>query len=353
MVTELGLGNRMYKNMKGNSTRNSSAQPSHGRRVIGIAALIGLALGASLVSAHAAIVRSADTFGSGENAFTIDFVTIGNPGNSDDTGDSGDVYGGVPYLYQMGVTEVAEDWILKATEGGMTDVTAGAYVGAQPAGNVLWYEAAVFVNWLNTSTGHQAAYNLDGLHMSLWSGAEAWQLGGQNLYRHRDSHYFLPNEDEWYKAAYHKNDGITANYWDYATGSNTAPVSVTGGTEAGTAVYYPGPSAPAAVNNSGGLSPYGTMGQNGNVSEWIEGAFDGSNDSESEFRATRGAAWNFDDLYLRSSTRILYLEPSSQLDFVGFRVASIPEPSSAALILSAGTLAVSARRRRHCGLAKR
>jgi hypothetical protein len=59
-------------------------------------------------------------------------------------------------------------------------------VGAQPAGNVLWYEAAVFVNWLNTSTAHQAAYNLDGFNMSLWSSAEAWQLGGENLYRHKD-----------------------------------------------------------------------------------------------------------------------------------------------------------------------
>jgi formylglycine-generating enzyme required for sulfatase activity len=66
------------------------------------------------------------------------------------------------------------------------------------------------------------------------------------------------------------------------------------------------------------------MGQNGNVWEWIEGALDGLNDSESEFRTIRGAAWNFDDLYLRSSTRFLYLEPSDEIDQVGFRVAECP-----------------------------
>jgi hypothetical protein len=52
-------------------------------------------------------------------------VTIGNPGNADDTGVSGDVYGGVPYLYQMGVTEVAQNWITKATESGMDNVDCG------------------------------------------------------------------------------------------------------------------------------------------------------------------------------------------------------------------------------------
>ena len=33
----------------------------------------------------------------------------------------------------------------------------------------------------------------------------------------------LPTEDEWYKAAYHKNDGVTGNYYLYPTSSNAAP----------------------------------------------------------------------------------------------------------------------------------
>ena len=51
----------------------------------------------------------------------------------------------------------------------------------------------------------------------MWNSTEAWQVGGQNLYRHKDAYYFLASEDEWYKAAFHKNDGVMANYWLYAT----------------------------------------------------------------------------------------------------------------------------------------
>jgi len=52
--------------------------------------------------------------------------------------------------------------------------------------------------------------------------------GGENLYRHKDAYYFLPSENEWSKAAYHQNDGVTANYRDYATGNNTIPTAVSG-----------------------------------------------------------------------------------------------------------------------------
>jgi hypothetical protein len=48
----------------------------------------------------------ADTFGSGANTFTIDSVTIGNPGNADDAGAGGGSYswpdGGVAYTCRMG-----------------------------------------------------------------------------------------------------------------------------------------------------------------------------------------------------------------------------------------------------------
>lgn len=297
----------------------------------------------------------ADTFGSGGNAFTIDFVTIGNPGNANDatgpdyTADGGlyaSPYGGISYVYQMGVTEVSQDWITKATNLGMTNVTAGAWTGSQPAANMTWYEAAGFVNWLNTSTGHQAAYQLDGTNtaLTLWTSGQAWQAGGENLYRHKDAYYFLPSENEWYKAAYHQNDGVTANYWDYATRSNTIPTAVVSGTLSGTAVYDAQP-GPVDVNNDGGLSPYGTRGQNGNVFEWQESAFDGINNSSSEDRVARGGFWIGPESFLRSSTRIIG-DPTDSVNFTGFRVASVPEPSSTVLMLSAGLLALARRRRR-------
>jgi len=298
------------------------------------AGALGLALG--MMTNGTAL---ADTFGTGANIFTIDFVNVGNAGNADDAGAGGgnysSPYGGVAYDFRIGTYEISQDAITKATASGMTNVTAGAWTGSQPAANISWYEAAAFVNWLNTNTGHQTAYDLTysvGWSMSLWSSGQAWQAGGENLYRNKDAYYFLPSEDEWYKAAYHKDDGVTANYWDYATGSNTAPTAVGSGTGTGTAVYNNVTSSPAAVNNDGGLSPYGTMGQNGNVFEWNESAFTAPNDSSSEDRAVRGGFWSNSEDGLRSSIRVDD-NPADEVSVVGFRVASVPEPSTAFMIL--------------------
>jgi formylglycine-generating enzyme required for sulfatase activity len=186
--------------------------------------------------------------------------------------------------------------------------------------------------------------------MELWTSPDAWQLGGENLYRHKDAQYFLPSEDEWYKAAYYNPGG--ANYFDYPTGSDTAPTRVASGTNAGTAVYNNATNAPAEVNLAGGLSPYGTMGQGGNVWEWNETAFDGTNNSGSEKRVFRGGYWSSAASELQSSYRDLDF-PSYQINSVGFRVASaqpataVPEPGTwaAAALLAVGAAFVRWRKR--------
>ncbi len=316
-----------------------------------IAAVCALALASIPVPS-----ARADVFGSGGDAFTLDFVTIGNAGNTDDLGAGGgsysSPYGGVAYSFWMQTTEVTQSQITKATAGGLASVVAGAHTGNEPAANMTWFEAAAFVNWLNDQrTPGLKAYNLTGVtSLTPWASVDAWQAGGENLYRHKDAYYFLPSEDEWYKAAYHKNDGVTANYWDYATGSNTIPTqALTDGTTPFTAIFdgveAGTPADPADVNLAGGLSAYGTMGQNGNVWEWNESAYDGINNSSSENRAIRGGNWNNAGLNLRSSIRF-DVSPSSSDGNVGFRVASVPEPSSTVLMISAGLLALARRRRR-------
>jgi formylglycine-generating enzyme required for sulfatase activity len=273
----------------------------------------------------------ADTFGTSGNEFTIDFVNIGNAGNAADT--TG--YGAVPYEYRVGTYEITQDAIAKATASGMVNVAAGPWTGSQPAADISWYEAAAFVNWLNTSTGNGAAYNLTfsgSWSMTLWSSEQAWTAGGTNLYRNKDAFYFLPSENEWYKAAYYNPGG--SNYFLYPTGSDTAPTAVASGTNAGTAVYDGVASFPAIVDSAGGLSPYGTMGQGGNVFEWNESAFDGSNSLSSEDRAFRGGDWGPVN-YLRSSSRGV-VGPTGEIIAIGFRVASVPEPSTAVLVLMAG-----------------
>ncbi len=278
------------------------------------------------------VTARADTFGTSGNEFTIDFVSIGNAGNAADTTS----YGAVPYEYRASVNEISQDAITKATASGMSRVTAGAWTGSQPAANISWYGAAAFVNWLNTSTGNQAAYDLTfsgSWSMNLWSSGQAWTAGGTNLYRNKDAFYFLPSENEWYKAAYYNPGGT--NYFLYPTASSSVPTAVPSGTNAGSAVYYGAASVPAIVDSAGGLSPYETMGQGGNVWEWNESAYNGTNSSPSEARAIRGGDWFGSEFSLRSSERLDSV-PSSEADGIGFRVASVPEPSTYALLLMAG-----------------
>ena len=43
------------------------------------------------------------------------------------------------------------------------------------------------------------------------------------MQRESDATWAISSEDEWYKAAYHKNDGVTGNYFDYPTSSDSVP----------------------------------------------------------------------------------------------------------------------------------
>ena len=103
--------------------------------------------------------------------------------------------------------------------------------------------------------------------------------------------YFLPSADEWFKAAYY--DPAAGVYYDYPTGSYTAPATVFSGTSPNTAVagLLHGFEGPAAATLAGGLSPYGTMGQGGNVREWEETEFESVNDNPSADRGLRGRGW--------------------------------------------------------------
>ena len=101
----------------------------------------------------------ADTFGSGANSFDIDFVTIGNPGNPPDANPN--PAGAVPYPYRIGKYEISEQMIDKANALGGLGITKDTRGPDMPATSVTWYEAAKFVNWLNTSAGSLPVYKFD------------------------------------------------------------------------------------------------------------------------------------------------------------------------------------------------
>ena len=294
-----------------------------------------------------------ETFGSGANQFSIDFVTIGNPDNSADTTGSPNPAGSVAYAYNIGKYEVSRDMITKANILGSLGVTLdtmsrppfmeipGGTGANRPAAGISWNEAARFVNWLNTSKGYQADYRFTTFgvndNITLWGIGE---FSGSNQYRHKDAYFFLPSLDEWYKAAYGSSNGI---WFKYPNGSDNAPEAVGQGTSG--AVYQAG--GPADINAAGGLSAWGTMAQGGNVWEWVESASDGTNDNTAETREMRGGS--FGDIFvqtLESSSRNGNFLPSYETFNIGFRVASVPEPSALSLLaVGLGGLAMLRHRR--------
>jgi len=290
---------------------------------------------------------SADTFGTGANEFDIDFVPI-----SGDAGDLGSWPADSDYTfigvnrgdYRMGKCEITNDqWNKFKAELGVpvTGDPVSAYdydpywTGTNvPTNEVSWYEAAQFVNWLNTSTGHQAAYKFTGTQgasdytLAIWDQAEAF--GGTNLYRHKDAFYFLPTEDEWVKAAYwngtslqtyatkpgdtlHQGDGVSGTGWNYYDGG-----------------YATDPFGPWDVG-SGSEELNGTFDMMGNVYEWMESPYSSGDYRTTGGRRLRGGSFVNYDFYLAFFYRSSDI-PNAEGHHIGFRVASAPEPAPPVIV---------------------
>ena len=287
-----------------------------------------------------------ETFGSGTNAFSIDFVAVGNPGNLADT--SG--WGSVSYTFLMGKYEITQGQITKAnTLGGLgLDFSNWSTIGANgpnyPAGGINWFEAAKFVNFLNTSRGLSPAYKFDsGGKFQTWTVNDVG-YNPANPYRNSGAQFWLPSGHEWHKAAFGSPQGT---WYDYPTGSDTKPTGVSQGTDPGTAIYN-GVPGPAPVELSGGPSAWGTFGQGGNVYEWEETSADASNSNPDAARAIRSGSWNMGELALAASSsyRNINFGPQATVSDFGFRVAGVPEPSSLSLLLAGGAVLMAGRRRK-------
>ena len=293
-----------------------------------------------------------ETFGTGANQFSIEFVQIGNPGNAADFNVPNPV-GSVSYVYSVAKYEVSRGMLIKANAAANLGIVYrdwGVLEWNHPdraAQDSNWHGAARFVNYLNTSQGFSPAYKMDENGFYLWTSADAG-FNQNNLFRNSLAKYILPSVDEWHKAAYGSPDGT---WFKYSNGSNSLPESVYEGV---TGIVYDkldqwgGPWRPnAKIYEAGALSPFGTMAQGGNVMEWTETAFDGFNDNPGnadEPREIRGGHIGSDESQINSSWR-----SSTPTDYgygIGFRVAMVPEPSALSLLaVGLGGLAMIRRRR--------
>ncbi len=312
-------------------------------------------------------------------AITIDLVQVGNPGNAADT----TTYGAVSYAYAIATTEVnlfqytaflnavaATDTYSLYNTGmgtnadiaGITQTgSSGNYIyavmgtGARPVTHVSWFDAARFANWVangqttgaqGNATTENGAYTLSG----TMSGVSVTK-NAVNPNTSATTTYWIPSENEWYKAAYYQpaaQGGDTDSYWLYPTASNTLGGNTIGVADsanyfnAGYAQTHNG--LPTRLTDGGAYgnnsaSYYGTSDQGGNAREWND-AVTGSS------RGQRGGSWRHVESNLRSSGRNTN-DPTLENDVGGFRVASsVPEPTTAVLMVIGGGAYLFVRRKR-------
>ncbi len=160
--------------------------------------------------------------------------------------------------------------------------------------------------------------------------------------RNAGATYFLPSENEWYKAAYYDpNKPGGAGYWTYPTKSNTLPSNVLSATGTNNANFvlngvYTDPTNMLTPVGTFAASPgpYGTYDMGGDIWQWIE-------DPKGAYR---GGGYEG----LASSEQSGGQPPSvGQFDpYLGFRVASVPEPGSITLLVVGAIAALIWRRGR-------
>ena len=318
-------------------------------------------------------------------------VTVGDPGNAAD--DSG--YGSVPYAFRIGRHEVtigqyaafldavaASDphelyhpamggngnvagIVRGGSDGAFTYAATGpsgsappgaASAGERPITYVSWFSAARFANWMangqprgaqDEASTEDGAYTLTGA-----VGGDAIARNAINPHTGAPPTFYLPTENEWYKAAFYSpaRDGGTGGYFALATQSDDAPGNRLGGDAnqvnyitdgTGASIYsvtqqFDLLAGQNYLNEVGAFTAsasfYGAFDLNGNVWEW--------NDLDARsgpYRIQRGGGWTSTLPYLQSSLR-LGNAPDGASSNGGFRLAA-PAPGSTAPAVSAAAAA--------------
>jgi formylglycine-generating enzyme required for sulfatase activity len=296
-------------------------------------------------------------------AVTIDLVTIGDPNNAPEVNGAG-LFGRVTTTYRIGQTEITNAQYVEflnakaaadplnlysvsmgsnSNGGIIRSGASGSFsyalrppaadagpggasysYGDKPVNYISFFDALRFANWMNNGQG--SGNTETGAYTIL--GGTATPTNADSITRNAGAIWFLPSENEWYKAAYY--NPTTSSYFDYPTATDSAPnnnlpaadtgnsanhlIGVT--TTTGDPGYPMTPVGAYALSDS----PYGTLDQGGNVAEWNEALVTAGS------RGLRGGGWNTTGSTLASASRgsmIAAIENSAS----GFRLATIAAAS--------------------------
>lgn len=210
----------------GNFSSSSNDISKYGRLVV-----------AATVSDPATGFRIATSGTNGDHLSLGNFITIGNTNNVSDPDTS---YGAVAYSYRISKFQVTNDeycaflnsqakldtkalynslmsndaergGILRGGSPGSYYYVSKMHHGNKPVNYVNWIDCARYCNWIHngatdTSDTENGAYTINPL------GAVARNAGAK---------YWIPLENEWYKAAFY--DPASTSYYLYSTQNNSTP----------------------------------------------------------------------------------------------------------------------------------
>lgn len=297
---------------------------------------------------------------------TYPTVSVGDPGNSNDANQ----FGAVSYKFNMGKFNVTiaqyaaflnavakadvyelyhprmgEDMnvagIQRSGKPGSylyTVLNNGGDSSNRPIAYVTWFDAARFANWMangqpeglqEASTTEDGAYSLRGILSGSAVGKNVCNPNtGQTIT------FWIPTENEWYKAAYYTNNYESTSkpgYYLYATQSNTAPGNIVGSSPnqmnviVGVNFSVTQNATLYATQNyltdvgayTGSPSYYGTFDQNGGLYQWND--LDGK---PFPYRGVRGSFW-FAGAQAAQSINFAAVTPEHAGNDIGFRLSSI------------------------------
>ena len=287
----------------------------------------------------------------------IETTLIGDRSNESDTNQ----YGSVTYEYKVGTYEITNAQYADFLNAVAVRDPNGLYSSLMqinrfgeadnyfyivksgfenhPIVGVLYINALRFVNWIHNKkpSGFQSRLTTeDGVYTLLDDNDVLKSVS--IVTRNSWAECWIPNENEWYKAAFFRSGSSSATlYFDYTiNGASSVPSGTRYDVVGNNSSITPNTDNTANINNisttwtgkvgrvgfNGGRSYFEAYDMTGNVAEWV---YPDSNDITID-QTTRGGSWkspSFDSVKRQAYSSLPSLLKETETDDIGFRIASL------------------------------